>query len=199
VYEREFFERPPDEVARDLVGSVIVVRTGDDVVRARLLETEAYDGANDPASHAFRGPTPRAAVMFGPGGVLYVYRSYGVHWCMNVVTRGEGTASAVLLRAAQILDETTSAGPHCGALLRGPGNLTRGLGITGVDNGVDCCSGAGARVRFEAFAGDDDELEVACSPRIGLTKARERMSRYFVKGHPGVSGPRRDAEGGAGP
>ena len=132
TYPRSFFERDPDVVARDLVGADVVIRTAGHMVHARILETEAYGGGDDPASHAFRGPTPRCAVMFGPAGFLYVYRSYGVHWCMNVVTESTGTASAVLLRAAEIysLPVDGAARDTKSLLLSGPGNLTRGLGIT---------------------------------------------------------------------
>jgi DNA-3-methyladenine glycosylase len=100
--EREFFDRAVDDVAFDLVGAVVVVRGVEGSRRALIVETEAYGGADDPASHAFRGPTPRTAVMFGPAGHLYVYRSYGLHWCMNVVTGPGGVASAVLIRAAEL-------------------------------------------------------------------------------------------------
>jgi DNA-3-methyladenine glycosylase len=132
-YNRQFFERPADDVARDLVGSVLVLRDGDLEISALLVETEAYGGSDDPASHAYRGPTRRSAVMFGPPGYLYVYRIYGLHWCLNVVTGPEGSASAVLLRAAELLDSSgddASRGERT-TILRGPGNLTRGLGITG--------------------------------------------------------------------
>lgn len=184
--ERSFFERPPDAVAHDLIGSMILVRTPSDSLRARILETEAYGGEDDPASHAFRGPTPRSAIMFGPAGYLYVYLSYGVHWCMNVVTDSEGTASAVLVRAAQLLPARDGAlvGDDEG-LLRGPGLVTRGLGVTGADNGSDCCLGPGGRISFLSSSSADDD--VARSTRIGISKGRERLSRYFLQGHRGVS------------
>jgi len=101
--DRRFFERAPDAVAYDLVGSWLVLHDDDVERRALIVETEAYGGSDDPASHAFRGPTKRSAIMFGPAGFLYVYLIYGVHWCMNVVTGPEGTATAVLLRGAELL------------------------------------------------------------------------------------------------
>lgn len=184
--EQQFFERHPDTVAHDLIGSVIVVRAESGCVRARIVETEAYGGADDPASHAFRGPTPRSAIMFGPAGHLYVYLSYGVHWCMNVVTGSEGTASAVLLRGAELLFEPDdTASDQRERLLRGPGLLTRGLGITGEDNGAYCCRTSNARISFNS-----DQLvdgDVNRSARIGISKGRERLSRYFLNGHPAVS------------
>ncbi len=106
-----------------------------------VVEIEAYGGSDDPASHAFRGPTKRNEVMFGPPGYLYVYFIYGMHWCMNVVTGPVGDASAVLLRAGEMV-VPEAGGAERTVALRGPGNLTRGLGgITGLDNGLDCCGG----------------------------------------------------------
>ncbi len=113
-----------------------------------IVETEAYGGSNDPASHAFRGPTKRNEIMFGPAGYLYVYFIYGMHWCMNVVTGESGDASAVLLRAG-VLYASAPKNQDDGAIaLRGPGNLTKGLGITGADNGLDCCGGEGRYLTF---------------------------------------------------
>ncbi len=174
---RQFFERPPDVVAKDLLGTIMTVR-GSRVLRARILETEAYGGLKDPASHAFRGPSPRAAIMFGPAGFLYVYLSYGVHWCMNIVTGQEGSGSAVLFRSAEMIDGSgANATP---VLLKGPGNLTRGLEITGADNGLDCCLGPRHRLSFSAAPAPIDRRLVGRSTRIGLSRAQERRSRYFL-------------------
>ena len=152
---------------------------GTRILRARILETEAYEGCNDPASHAYRGPTPRTAIMFGPAGFVYVYLSYGIHWCMNIVTGEDGTASAVLLRAAEATDVTE--GDNASALLlRGPGNLTRGLEITGADNGVDCCSEPRQRLSFLAGTSPVDPRAIGQSPRIGLSRGQDRLSRYFL-------------------
>ncbi len=175
---REFFERGPDVVARDLLGTLMIVR-GTRVLCARILETEAYGGLEDPASHAFRGPTPRAAIMFGPAGFLYVYLSYGIHWCMNVVTGLADTGSAVLLRSAEAVDVTDDAAASA-TLLKGPGNLTRGLQVTGTDNGLDCCAVPAQRLGFFAATTMIDPQAVGQSPRIGLSRAKERRSRYFL-------------------
>jgi DNA-3-methyladenine glycosylase len=185
---RGFFERDPDLVAHDLVGMQMVLRRDDDVVRVRIVETEAYGGLDDPASHSFRGPTPRSRIMFGPAGYLYVYRSYGIHWCVNVVTLLEGTPSAVLIRAGEIVEiaPTGSAARATSVMLRGPGVFTRELGITGADNGEDCCESVGARVRFTQVS-DGEDVPVGRSVRIGISRARERPSRYFMLGHPAVS------------
>ena len=186
---RAFFERPPDEVARDLVGSIMLVNHGSERRRALIVETEAYGGADDAASHAHRGPTRRCDVMFGPAGHLYVYRSYGVHWGMNVVTQDEGVASAVLLRGAELLDGTRDGeeGARSATTLRGPGNLTRGLAVTGEDNGVDCCAGPDGRVAFVVGADAVTSPRVARSTRIGITREVARESRYFLEGHGAVS------------
>ncbi len=185
---REFFERDPDVVAQDLLGSFIVVRADNSTQFARLVEVEAYGGLDDPASHAYRGPTPRSSIMFGPAGFLYVYRSYGVHWCINVVTEAEGTPTAVLLRAAEVyaLSGAKLAPATPAVLLRGPGNLTRGLAITGLDNGADSCK-RGARISFRAAPGGLPGFTVGRSRRIGISQAQERPSRYFMEHHPAVS------------
>lgn len=182
---RAFFARAPEIVARELVGALLVVRDPTRRVVARVVETEAYGGPDDPASHAFRGPTPRCAVMFGPAGHLYVYRSYGVHWCANVVTGPARHASAVLLRAAEVVE-----GESARTLLRGPGILTRTLGLTGDDNGADCCTRS-ARVTF-ALSGDASRPALVATPRVGISRAIDRPWRFVERGHPAAS--RRDAE-----
>jgi DNA-3-methyladenine glycosylase len=189
ILPRNFFARDPDAVARDLIGSQIVVSDDGRQVRALVVETEAYGGSDDPASHAFRGTTPRCAVMFGPAGFLYVFRSYGLHWCMNVVTGTEGSASAVLLRAAQVLGVAKEDAPvdARAALLCGPGNLTRGLGVTGSDNARDCCGESEGRVSFRGSVRGSERGRVANSSRIGLSRGCDRPSRYFLVGHPAVS------------
>jgi DNA-3-methyladenine glycosylase len=168
---RDFFDRDSDVVARELLGQWIVVRSGVHTLSTMISETEAYGGSDDPASHAYRGRTPRSEIMFGPPGFLYVYLIYGVHWCMNVVTGPSGNASAVLLRAGELSN---------GHALLGPGNLTRGLGISGGDTGVDCCGPRSGRVVFEMNSTPINELTIGRSRRIGLTKGVERESRYFL-------------------
>src|SRR3954464_2977971 len=138
---RSFLNRPVLTVAPALLGMLLE----HDGVVVRLTEVEAYDGGNDPASHAYRGPTPRTQVMFGPPGHLYLYFTYGMHWCANVVCGPAGTASAVLLRAGQVIEgEAVARAPRPGitpthALARGPANLVRALGLGPADNGRDIC------------------------------------------------------------
>ena len=132
---RSFFDRDTRVVARDLVGKVLVHQDGRTRRAARIVETEAYHGPSDRASHARFGPTPRAAVMFGPPGHAYVYRVYGLHHCVNVVTGPEGFPAAVLVRAAEPIE-------GCLHSTRGPGNLCRALGIeTGRHSGLDLEAG----------------------------------------------------------
>ncbi len=176
---RASFALDPEVVARDLLGTLLVVGAGPTRRVARVVETEAYGGADDPASHAFRGPTPRCAVMFGPAGVLYVYKSYGVHWCANVVTGPTGAAGAVLVRAGELL------APEPG-LLRGPGLVTRALGVSGADSGADCCA-RDARVFFARDAVGLAGAAVEATPRVGVSREVERPWRFVVRGHPAAS------------
>ena len=188
-YGRDFFAREPDEVALDLIGSLMLVRDQAGDVVVQVVEAEAYGGSDDAASHAFGGATPRCQVMFGPAGHLYVYRIYGVHWCMNVVTGADGVAGAVLVRAAAVHHRAAGddARPDPLGSLRGPGNLTRALGISGVDSGLDCCSSTVGRVGFFADDAMNHRVDVSLSARVGVTRNAARRSRYFATGHPGVS------------
>lgn len=179
-------------MARDLIGCAFVVDadTPDRVV-ARIVETEAYEGRDDPASHAYRGPTPRTAVMFGPAAHLYVYFTYGMHHCANVVTDADGVAGAVLLRAASVEEglavvvSRRGAGITSAALLRGPGNLCRGLGVTRSDDGIDLLAPA-SRVGIEPRTGDPP---ITVSTRIGIRMAADRPLRFMWLGDPAVSRP----------
>lgn len=192
--DRAWFARPTIVVARDLVGCTLVVDGGtDQEIRAVLVEVEAYLGTADPASHAYRGPTPRAGIMFGPAGHLYVYLSYGVHYCANLVTEVDGTAGAVLLRAASVIDGEQSVRRRRGtvgaigpapALLRGPGNLCQGLGIALADNGADVT--AASRVVVLPAA---QKPRLVRGRRVGISVAAEERLRFAWRGHPAVSRP----------
>jgi DNA-3-methyladenine glycosylase len=188
---REFFERPVLEVAPDLLGCLVVHDSAGGRVVVRLTEVEAYNGAADPGSHAFRGQTSRNAVMFGRAGHVYVYFTYGMHWCMNLVCGPVGVASAVLLRAGQVVEGVQLAKARRPAarrdaeLARGPARLTMALGVDGSRNGVDACDPASAlRIR----PGDPvSSALVHSGPRIGLTLATERPWRFWLAGEPSVS------------
>ncbi len=183
---RDFYDRPVLDVARDLLGRHVA--NGDAVLR--LVEVEAYRGADDPGSHAFRGPTPRNSVMFGPPGHLYVYFTYGMHWCANVVCQREGEAGAVLLRAASVVAGLDAVRERRGDrapdrdLARGPARLTKALGIDGHWNGTDLVRGA---VQLHAGTPVADSL-VRCGPRVGLTGAGAPTPwRFWIDGDPAVS------------
>ena len=179
---RDVLSGPVLEVAPRLLGAVL--RHGD--VAVRLTEVEAYDGPADPGSHAYRGTTLRNAVMFGPPGFLYVYFTYGMHHCCNVVTGPEGTPSAVLLRAGEVVagvDVARSRRPRSTDrdLARGPARLCQALGIGLADNGADLMSGP---VTLEL---GDPVTTVSTGPRVGLRGAPDRPWRFWVAGDPTVS------------
>ena len=189
---REWFARATEQVARDLIGCALVVDAGSaKVVVARIVETEAYLGTSDPASHAYRGPTPRSRVMFGPAAHLYVYFTYGMHNCANVVTEPDGIAGAVLLRAASVEQGLDPVIARRGStitreeLLRGPGNLCRGLGLTRADDGIDLLD-PHSRVAIELRPGSPP---IVVSTRIGLRHAADRLLRFSWLGDPAVSRP----------
>ena len=176
-------------MARDLLGRILFYRTPEGLLAGRIVETEAYTGEADPASHAFRGRTARNAVMFGAAGHAYVYFSYGVHYCLNVTADAPGVAGAVLLRAleplagVEIMRRHGDDGPEV-RLLSGPGKIGRGFELDLKDNGRDFTRGplglaAGAPV---------SDHEVAVSRRIGISRAVDLPYRFSVIGSRSVSG-----------
>ena len=179
---------PVLEVAPALLGARLVAGG----VTVRLTEVEAYAGQDDPGSHAFRGRTPRTAVMFGPAGHAYVYFTYGMHWCINVVTGLEGVASAVLLRAGEVVDGLDVArerrpGVKDRELCRGPARTTRTLGITGDQDGVDLLS-ASSPVRLLPALAAAEPSEVRTGPRVGVGGAGGDFPwRFWLDGEPTVS------------
>jgi len=196
-------EVDPLTAARRLLGAVLTCRG----VSAEILEVEAYGGPADgpwpdAAAHSYRGPGLRNAVMFGPAGRLYTYRSHGIHVCANVVCAWNGEAAAVLLRAGAIEDGYALAQRRRGeavretALARGPGNLCSALGVDMGDNGADLFDPAGP-VRLELGA----ERPHVAGPRVGVSKAADRPWRLWVAGRPEVSAyrrsPRAPAPGGS--
>jgi DNA-3-methyladenine glycosylase len=182
---REVLSGPVLEVAPRLLGAVL--RRGD--VAVRLTEVEAYDGPADPGSHAYRGRTPRNAVMFGPAGFLYVYFTYGMHHCCNVVTGPEGTPSAVLLRAGEVvagvdLARSRRLRSNDRDLARGPARLCQALGIDLADNGADLTGKDGGPVTLQL---GEPVSTVSTGPRVGLRGAPDRPWRFWVAGDPTVS------------
>ena len=178
-------------LAPRLLGAVVVSRIGAGEVAIRLTEVEAYEGVDDPASHAFRGRTPRNAVMFGPPGHLYVYFTYGMHWCANVVCGPVGRASAILLRAGAVVRgaslavqrRPTARGPA--DLARGPARLAACLGLTREHNGVDLCAEE-SPVQLESMPGRASRLLVS-GRRVGIVAATEHPWRFWLSADPTVS------------
>ncbi len=189
-------------VAPALLGARLESGRGEDLVAIELTEVEAYEGGADPASHAFRGPTPRNAVMFGPAGFLYVYFVYGMHWCANVVCGPDGEASAVLLRAGRVvagqdLARTRRRAARSEADLgRGPARLAQCLGLTGADSGLDLLA-AESPVRLTALGSAQDA--VAVGPRVGVAAAPDAELRFWLAGEPSVSVYRRGGRPSARP
>jgi DNA-3-methyladenine glycosylase len=181
---RSFYDRPAVEVAPDLLGHVLVRALPDGTrIAARLVEVEAYE-PNDPGSHAFRGRTPRNAVMFGPPGHLYVYFTYGMHFCMNAVTRRPDEGSAVLLRAGEPLDGIDVMRRLRGRdadLCSGPGRFTQALGIARPENGTDLVKGDAVWVE----RGERTE-PVGTGIRVGVHDT-SRSWRFWIEGNPYVS------------
>ncbi|MGH2722731.1 MAG: DNA-3-methyladenine glycosylase [Actinomycetota bacterium] len=182
---RRFYARDPLTVARDLLGRVLVHRIGGRILAGRIVEAEAY-GPQDPASHAFRGPTRRNASMFGPPGHAYVYVSHGIHHCLNATT---GAGSAVLIRALQPLEGIGEMARRRGQedlrlLCAGPGRLCQALGITVAEDGADLTNTGGMWI-----APGDRAPQAVATPRIGVTLAADVPWRFVVPGSPFLSRP----------
>jgi DNA-3-methyladenine glycosylase len=186
---RSFFGRTSLDVARDLLGRHLVktIPDGSRLV-ARLVEVEAYR-QDDPASHSYRGRTPRTDVMFGPPGYLYVYFTYGMHYCMNVVTGREGEGSAVLLRAAEPLEGVEEMARRRGVanprlLLAGPARMCEAFGVSWEHNGLDLADGGAMHLeRGDRVRGD----RVVAGPRVGITAAVDQPWRFVVRDSPYLS------------
>jgi len=195
---REFYDRDPRRVSRELLGKVLVRKEAKQFLTARIVEVEAYLGENDPAAHSFAGRTPRNAVLFGPPGYAYVYFVYGNHYCLNVSCLPEGVAGGILFRAvepltgikqmAQLRNVSINSPRDLRNLTSGPGRLAEAFGITRErDNGKDLTSASS-----DLFIADDGYRvrRILTTPRIGITKAAERPLRYILAGNEFVSGPK---------
>jgi DNA-3-methyladenine glycosylase len=199
---RDFYDRDPRRVSRELLGKVLLRRKGGKFLAARIVEVEAYMGKNDAAAHSFTGRTARNAVLFGPPGYAYVYFIYGNHYCLNVSCLPDGVAGGVLFRAAEPLlgmeemalargvsfNSTRNSTRDLRMLTSGPGRLAEAFGITRErDNGKDLTNS-----RSALFIADDGfrVRGILTTPRIGITKAAERPLRYVIAGNEFVSGPK---------
>jgi len=184
---RKFFSRPTVQVARELLGKVLVHATGDGTTSGMVVEDEAYLGEYDPGSHAARGITPRNSVMFGTPGLSYVYFTYGMHYCFNAVAKPEGKAGAVLIRALEPLKGEELMQKRRGrddrlSLTSGPAKLAQALAIGREQNSVDLTSGD-----LYFTDGTRNDFSIGNSCRIGLSKGRELPLRFYIEGNPYVS------------
>ena len=188
-FPRAFYDRDTALVARDLLGAVLESRSGDGLATARIVETEAYIGPDDPACHAVAGLTARTKHLFGPPGLAYVYLIYGMYWCLNAVTREEGHGSAVLIRAVSPIDgeplmqrrRPTARTRY--DLTNGPGKLCLALGIDRTSSGTWL-----DQPPLRIIAGTPvPDRDVVVTPRIGITRAAEWPLRYFIAGDRFVS------------
>ncbi len=187
----------PTDFARRLLGATLTATSEAGRIAVRITETEAYAGAEDPASHAHRGLTERNQTMFGPPMRLYVYRSYGVHWCCNVTCGEDAQPAAVLLRAGEVTAGQALAEARRGKvrkdnLARGPGNLSQALGITGEDDGLELDGTARFQLEFGPMP---DLTAISTGVRVGVSQAADRPWRFWLTGDPSVSAYRRLSRG----
>jgi DNA-3-methyladenine glycosylase len=196
LISRDFFARHSVQVAPELLGCVLEHQTADGLVAVELTEVEAYEGETDPASHAYHGKTQRNAVMYGPPGHAYVYFTYGMHFCVNLVCLPAGRASAVLLRAGMVTEgedlararRTKSAEIASRDLARGPARLCQALGIDRSLDGADVCvAGSPLRVRWPGARRTDRSAKVISGPRVGIARAAEVPWRFWIEGDATVS------------
>lgn len=188
VLPRKFYARDTVRVAKCLLGKRLVRVKGRSRMGGRIVEVEAYRGLDDPASHAFRGPTPRNAPMFGEPGHAYVYFTYGNHYCLNITTQATGTPGAVLIRAVEPVEGLQAmrrlrpnvSDPN---LTNGPGKLTKALGIDRALNEVDMTKPS------PLFVADSDEtqFEIVRSARVGISRGTDLLWRFHIRGNPYVS------------
>ena len=187
VLSRSFYCRDTSSVARDLLGKVLVKESGGITTSGIIVETEAYYGPDDPASHAFGGSTPRSSIMFGKAGIVYVYLCYGVYWLLNIVTEEKTTPGAVLIRGLKPIDgigdmqkrrKITDTGSR---LTDGPGKLTIAMGISSSDNGKDVTDTRSGIYIAESDLGSKD-FTIKNTKRIGITNGKDRLLRYIVIG-----------------
>ena len=186
----QFFARDAVNVARDLLGCVLNTTVGGALTTGRIVEVEAYVGPEDPAAHGFRARmSKRNQWLFGPAGTAYVYFIYGMHWCFNVVVLPEGVPAAVLVRALEpregldTMRERRGGGIDTSRLCRGPGCLSRALGITGDLNG---CSTSDGLISIHQSSGPKPTIET--TPRVGISKAKDWPLRFYEKNSQWVSG-----------
>jgi DNA-3-methyladenine glycosylase len=187
---RSFYSRPAPRVAKSLLGKILVRKIGNTILSGKIVEVEAYR-QNDPASHTYRGKTRRNEVMFGEAGHMYVYFTYGMHFCANIVTGKVGIGEAVLLRAVEPIEGIVKMKRNRGflkdvrhpcTLTNGPAKLCEALKIKGEDNGADL---RGDKIFL--IEGESPKSVIGTSTRIGITRCKEKKWRFFLKGNKWVS------------
>jgi DNA-3-methyladenine glycosylase len=188
---RSFYLRPTLAIARDLLGKFLFRQIGSKFLVGRIVETEAYSGSMDPASHAYRGKTERNAVMFREGGHLYVYFTYGMHFCANVVTESEGKGCAVLIRAVEPLEGIDAMArarnlpaAEMRKLCSGPAKLCEAFGIGRKENGTDLC---GSTIWIAKPDGSEKRIRIARTRRIGISHAKDHLWRFTIADSPFLS------------
>jgi len=187
ILNRSFYIRDTSSIAKELLGKVLVKESGGITTSGIIVETEAYYGQDDPASHAFGGSTPRSSIMFGKAGIAYVYLCYGVHWLLNIVTERKGTPGAVLIRGLKPVDgigdmqkrrKITGTGPR---LTDGPGKLAIAMDIDSSDNGKDMTDIDSGIYIVESDLGNKN-FTIKNTKRVGITNGKDRLLRYIVIG-----------------
>ncbi|MBI4394904.1 MAG: DNA-3-methyladenine glycosylase [Candidatus Omnitrophica bacterium] len=190
LLDRSFYERNTPVVAFELIGKILVFKQNGSVLSGKIVETEAYLGSSDPASHAHRGVTPRNHVMFGRAGISYVYFTYGNHHCLNLVTEPDGVPGAVLIRALEPLSgiqvmTKRRGGASRDQLTNGPGKLTQAFGITREHSGLDLTQDSFFVAQDEKK--EEEALHIQAAPRIGISRAKEMPLRFYLRSNPFVS------------
>ncbi len=189
---RSFYTRSSLSAAKDLLGKILVRKIDKTILSGKIVEVEAYRGAKDPASHAYRGKTKRNEAMFGAGGFLYVYFTYGMHFCANVVTGKKDVGEAVLIRAIEPLEGVKTMGKNRGFaknrmnevnLTNGPAKLCQAFGIGRKDNRTDLLGNNIFLIEGKSIP----KSSIGASPRIGISRGKEKKWRFFVKGNTWVS------------
>lgn len=184
ILNREFFSRDTALVARELLGKALVRISSGVRTSGIITETEAYYGSGDPASHAYRGQTPRSRPMFGRAGISYIYLCYGVYWLLNVVSEKEGTPGAVLIRGLKPLEGKKIMQERrktAGGLANGPGKLTVAMDIGKEDNGIDMTTDENG-LYFSNGLEKQSNFNIRVTSRIGITEGKDRMLRYIAVG-----------------
>lgn len=186
---REFYERHVVDVSRDLLGKLLVRVYKQKVLVGKIVETEAYRGKDDPASHAYRGKTPRNSIMFGKPGVAYIYIIYGMYHCLNVIAEPEGNAAGVLIRAIEPLEGIDLMKELRGTektknLTNGPGKLTKALAIDKSFNGMDLTQ---KNILFIAYPSQKEVFEIVETKRIGIKVGLDKRWRFYIRNNPFVS------------